>query len=169
MRHLAVLRFSSCVTKHHAPLVVASKVPRSAGLVALWREALLAQAVLRGQTGGYRNPPQLGRFGARKSPLAAIGAWLDAIHGEAAAWGYAFDRSKIVTVEKHCSIGVTTGQIAYAWQDLLRKLAGRSPDWRLTWRTIGAPQCYPLFQVGPGAIEPWERVNVAPGKDIAGT
>lgn len=139
------------------------------GLVALWREALLAQAVLRGQTGGYRNHPQLERFGAQKSPLVAIGAYLDAVHVEAAARGYAFDRSKIVTVEKHCSIGVTTGQIAYEWQHLLRKLAVRSPDWHLAWRTVGTPQCHPLFQVSPGAIEPWERVNIAPGKDIAGT
>src|SRR3546814_7161015 len=33
----------------------------SKGLVALWREALLAQAVLRGQTRGYIHPPQLER------------------------------------------------------------------------------------------------------------
>jgi hypothetical protein len=29
------------------------------GLVALWREALLAQAVLRGKTRGYKHHPQL--------------------------------------------------------------------------------------------------------------
>ena len=31
----------------------------SMGLVALWREALLAQAVLRGETKGYKFHPQL--------------------------------------------------------------------------------------------------------------
>jgi hypothetical protein len=32
------------------------------GLVALWREALLAKHVLEGRTKGYRNHPQLDRF-----------------------------------------------------------------------------------------------------------
>jgi hypothetical protein len=36
------------------------------GLVALWREALLAQAVLRGRTRGYRHP-QLARFRSREN------------------------------------------------------------------------------------------------------
>jgi hypothetical protein len=31
------------------------------GLVALWREGLLARAVLRGKTRGYRHHPQLER------------------------------------------------------------------------------------------------------------
>ena len=34
----------------------------SKGLVALWREALLAKQVLEGGTKGYRNHPQLDRF-----------------------------------------------------------------------------------------------------------
>lgn len=33
-----------------------------AALVAGWREALLAQKVLRGETTGYRHHPQLERF-----------------------------------------------------------------------------------------------------------
>ena len=36
-----------------------------AGLVACWRESLLAQAVLAGRTRGYRNHPQLERFCAK--------------------------------------------------------------------------------------------------------
>ncbi|MFZ2406304.1 MAG: pyrimidine dimer DNA glycosylase/endonuclease V [Methylobacter sp.] len=32
------------------------------GLLALWREALLAQKVLRGESRGYRHHPQLARF-----------------------------------------------------------------------------------------------------------
>jgi len=32
------------------------------GLVALWRETLLAKNVLEGKTTGYRNHPQLERF-----------------------------------------------------------------------------------------------------------
>ena len=53
------------------------------GLVALWREALLAQAVLRGKTHGYRNHPQLDRFKQQSAPLVAMSLYLRAIHAEA--------------------------------------------------------------------------------------
>ena len=43
-----------------------------AGLVACWRETLLAQAVLSGRTQGYQNHPQLVRFRATAEPLAAV-------------------------------------------------------------------------------------------------
>ena len=46
------------------------------GLVALWREALLAQAVLRGETRGYRHHPQLARF----DDVGAIAQYLSLIH-----------------------------------------------------------------------------------------
>ena len=55
----------------------------SQGLVALWREALLARAVLRGQTRGYRHHPQLERFRAHASPRAAISVYLSAVLREA--------------------------------------------------------------------------------------
>jgi hypothetical protein len=42
------------------------------GLLALWREALLAQKMLQGQTRGYRFHPQLERFRAQSDPSAAI-------------------------------------------------------------------------------------------------
>ena len=38
------------------------------GLVALWREGLLARKVLLGDTQGYRNHPQLDRFKACDTP-----------------------------------------------------------------------------------------------------
>ena len=65
------------------------------GLVALWREALLAQKVLLGGTRGYRNHPQLARFREQPDPVAAIGAYLLAAWEEATARGYRFDGSKI--------------------------------------------------------------------------
>ncbi|MFN3505685.1 MAG: pyrimidine dimer DNA glycosylase/endonuclease V, partial [Caldimicrobium sp.] len=46
------------------------------GLVALWREALLARKVLIGETSGYRNHPQLVRFKRSASPLDAINRYL---------------------------------------------------------------------------------------------
>lgn len=39
-----------------------------AALVAGWREGLLAQKVLAGQTKGYRNHPQLDRFKITSDP-----------------------------------------------------------------------------------------------------
>src|SRR5262249_39183930 len=65
------------------------------GLVALWREGLLARAVLKRQTKGYRRHPQLARFRAHPSPLSAINAYLRTVLIEAEARGYAFDRRKI--------------------------------------------------------------------------
>lgn len=65
------------------------------GLVALWREALLARAVLRGETRGYRHHPQLQRFQAHATPRMAINAYLMAVHAEATARGYNFDRSAL--------------------------------------------------------------------------
>ncbi len=62
------------------------------GLVALWREALLAQAVLRGETRGYRNHPQLERFKEHAAPLAAISHYLQAVYAEATRRGYRFNR-----------------------------------------------------------------------------
>ena len=49
------------------------------GLVALWREGLLARAVLRGMTKGYRHHPQLQRFRAHASPRAAINLYLEGV------------------------------------------------------------------------------------------
>ena len=67
----------------------------SVGLVSVWREALLARQVLRGRTRGYRHHPQLDRFRAHPSPLSAINAYLQAVHKEAVARGYAFDKTKL--------------------------------------------------------------------------
>jgi len=45
------------------------------GLVALWHEALLAKAVLRNETKGYRNHLQLERFRASSMPLLTINSF----------------------------------------------------------------------------------------------
>src|SRR5580765_515734 len=92
------------------------------GLVALWREALLARAVLRGETRGYRNHPQLERFRSQTAPLSSISAYLSGVHVEAVSRGYSFDRNKIGRVRTPVALTVTTGQIAYEWQHLLLKL-----------------------------------------------
>ena len=129
------------------------------GLVALWREALLARAVLGGLTRGYRNHPQVERFRSQSAPRSAISSYLQGVHAEAVARGYSFDRSKIGRTRFQSSVLVTTGQVAYEWHHLLQKLAVRSPALYEQWRAIGTPECHPLFCVQPGPIESWERAN----------
>src|SRR5215469_13636323 len=58
------------------------------GLVALWREALLAQKVLQGRTRGYRHHPQLFRFQATRNPAATIASYLAVVHEESVRRGY---------------------------------------------------------------------------------
>jgi len=129
------------------------------GLVALWREALLARAVLRGKTRGYRHHPQLQRFRAHALPRCAISAYLAAIHSEATARGYAFDKTKIGPLRPVDSISTTAGQISYEWRHLLGKLSVRNPELRRRWRTVRVPRCHPLFTAVPGLVEPWERTD----------
>src|SRR5580765_1774891 len=95
------------------------------GLVALWREALLAQKVLQGATRGYKNHPQLARFRKLTSPPAALATYLRAVHDEATRREYAFDVSKIGAGKFHGRIPETRGQLLYEWAHLKRKLKRR--------------------------------------------
>ena len=89
--------------------------------MALWREALLAQAVLWGETRGYRSHPQLERFKTYKAPQVAISGYLQAVYAEAVVRGYAFDKSKIQPAADVATLVVTTGQLDYEWVHLLGK------------------------------------------------
>jgi hypothetical protein len=127
------------------------------GLVALWREGLLARAVLAGKTVGYRNHPQLDRFRARRSPLAAIDCYLSRVVEEARARGYAFDASKIdERACRHAAWTVTSGQLEYEWRHLLAKLRVRDPR-RWTASRAALPAPHPCLTVVAGSVEPWER------------
>ncbi|MCX7515121.1 pyrimidine dimer DNA glycosylase/endonuclease V [Frateuria sp. STR12] len=126
------------------------------GLLALWREGLLARAVLHGQTRGYRHHPQLERFRSQAVPEFAIDAYLAAVQEEASARGYAFDRSKLGVIRPVPAIAETTGQLEYEWRHLLRKLAVRNPALAERWQAE-PPACHPLFVIAPGPIAPWER------------
>ena len=139
------------------------------GLVALWREALLARAVLRGRTDGYRNHPQLDRFRGHAAPVSAINAYLANVYDEAMSRGYSFDRSKIRRVRTRVQLPVTSGQVAYEWQHLLQKLAVRNPVLHESWRNSGEPECHPLFVVREGRVEPWERLvgRARPGASLS--
>jgi hypothetical protein len=130
------------------------------GLVACWREALLAQAVLAGRTKGYLAHPQLERFRAASDPLETLGAYLAVIADEAGERGYRFDRTRILRPEiiaPDPSLTVTTGQLRHEWKHLDAKLAVRSPDVRARWSDVTAPDPHPLFLVTDGPVASWER------------
>ena len=128
------------------------------GLVALWRETLLAQKVLRGETKGYRHHPQLHRFQAVPDGLARIARYLDVIWQESVARGYRFDRTRVGPFEaSESTLPVTVGQMAHEWQHLRAKLARRAPAWGAQWAETEHPAAHPLFVVVPGGVEVWER------------
>ena len=127
------------------------------GLVALWREGLLARAVLKGATRGYRHHPQLERFRMHAAPRAAINTYLRAVAAEAEARGYSFDSRKLGPRRHRLELTATRGQLRYEWQHLLRKLARRSPRLYRRWRREKRPEAHPLFRIVRGNVEPWER------------
>lgn len=126
------------------------------GLVALWREGLLARAVLRGETRGYRRHPQLQRFRDHPTPRRAIDAYLHEVLAESRRRGYDFDGSKLGARRRVASMEVTRGQLACEWRHLLAKLARRAPELEAASRRK-APRAHPLFRVVPGPVAPWER------------
>jgi hypothetical protein len=127
------------------------------GLVALWREALLARAVLRGETNGYRHHPQLLRFQAQAAPRTAINAYLSSVLAEAESRGYSFNRKKIGPIRASVRIDSTIGQLRYEWQHLMGKLSSRNPSLHRRWRSVVLPDAHPLFTIKRGAVESWER------------
>ena len=130
------------------------------GLVALWRESLLARAVLKGETKGYRQHPQLLRFQQHADPLGAMECYLQAVYAEAVARGYRFDASKVQagSLSAIARMTVTEGQLAYEWAHLLRKLSARSPAVYEQWAGVVTPECHPLFVPVAGEVEAWEKV-----------
>jgi len=127
------------------------------GLVALWREALLAQAVLRGETRGYRSHPQLDRFKNHTAPLAVISLYLQAIYAEAVVRGYAFDQSKIQVTAEPATLMVTSKQLDYEWAHLMNKLKARNFVLYEKWQETITPEPHPMFDVREGPVESWER------------
>jgi len=126
------------------------------GLVALWREALLAQKVLSGQTRGYRHHPQLHRFNDSPDPIAAIGTYLHHVHDESLRRDYKFDVKKVGTVDLEMTLEVTSGQVGYEMRHLLGKLRVRDPSRYETVQAIVEPELHPLFEAVAGEIADWE-------------
>lgn len=131
----------------------------ASGLVALWREALLAQAVLLGRTRGYTRHPQLHRFRAAPDPVACIADYLRAVADEATSRGYAFNPARIVASGTPVRpVAETKGQLLYEWEHLGRKLRRRSPAWYRDQVAGAQPTSHPLFRIVAGGVRDWERV-----------
>jgi hypothetical protein len=139
----------------------------SKGLVALWREGLLAQAVLVGKTIGYKHHPQLVRFLQSPSPRKYIAAYLRLIYDEAVRRGYHFDEKKISRGRTVKPLLVTRGQIEYEWLHLTNKLKTRAPSWLSHIETVKQPESHPLFRIVAGDVSEWELV--AAQSDSQGT
>ncbi|MBW2967576.1 pyrimidine dimer DNA glycosylase/endonuclease V [Candidatus Woesearchaeota archaeon] len=127
------------------------------GLVALWREALLAQKVLQGKTKGYTQHPQLARFRRCKDPEAAIGKYLEGVYNEACARDYNFDSSKIAK-KGRCLLKVTRGQLEYEFSHLSKKLQQRDIKRYEELKGHRHVEPHPIFRAVPGDVEPWEKV-----------
>ncbi|WP_258934551.1 pyrimidine dimer DNA glycosylase/endonuclease V [Nesterenkonia pannonica] len=142
------------------------------GLIASWREALLAQAVLLGRTRGYTRHPQLHRFREHPEPVQAIVAFLHGVREEAVvrATGSTPTASPNLLRAPPCGIDpspieVTAGQLDLEWQHLRAKIAARSRSGSKpptpSWRDPSGPDASirrrtPVHR-GSGRLTDWER------------
>lgn len=140
------------------------------GLLAVWRETLLAKHVLEGKTKGYLNHPQLIRFKNSPHPLLYINKYLEEIYLEAKRRNYNFDSSKFKKLskkelEKIKKIYVTDKQVEYEFKHLLRKLKIREPE---RYKNLNLEiknqnkenksiKIHPIFKIKKGEIENWEK------------
>jgi hypothetical protein len=127
------------------------------GLLALWRQGLLALNVLSGSARGYKNHPQLDRFKAHKDPIGAITAYLQAVKDEMINRGYRPNLDKLAPIYSAKPIPVKFGQIEFEFEHLRKKVCARSPGF---WPSEFMVELHPMFVVTVGKvgdIEDWER------------
>ena len=128
------------------------------GMVALWRESLLAQKVLKGETKGYRHHPQLRRFRAHPDPQGAITMYLHEIWDESRLRGYDFDRNKIGEVSLIEKIPVTGGQLLFEFDWLCSKVKIRNHEKYRELLSVKEIECHPTFEIIEGEMEEWEKI-----------
>ncbi len=129
------------------------------GLLALWRETLLAQSVLPKDKGGYVNHPQLNRFKACEDSMGAIGAYLQEIFLEAEKRNFKFAGNKILHINSNIKIPVSSGQINYEMEHLRNKLKVRDPDKYKLIESITEIKLHPLFYETDGPVADWEVIT----------
>ena len=132
------------------------------GLVALWREALLAKNVLAGLTKGYKNHPQLDRFYAHENAREAINAYLAEVYAQACARGYKFDAAKAGEFDERnlVKIAVSSGQIEYEFAFLQKKLKSRDINAYEQNLSVKNIEIASIFKEVEGEIESWEKVKI---------
>lgn len=137
------------------------------GLGGVWREGLLAKAVIEGKTKGYKKHPQLDRFRSHPDPSLAIQMYLWNVIVESRRRGYSYNASKLPLVAEREGggfevVAVTEGQVNYEVCHLAAKLLQRSPKMLGPLKDamlLGLPTIVsPFFRVVSGDVEPWERI-----------
>jgi hypothetical protein len=134
------------------------------GLVALWRETLLAKHVLEGKTKGYKNHPQLTRFKQCENPVECINQYLSIVYFEAVKRGYNFDKHKIDWNFTPAQLTVTKGQLEYETLHLLKKLKTRDIGKYNALTSTNTVHVHPLFKLIDGSVEAWEKTGNNPAK-----
>jgi len=119
----------------------------SIGLVALWRESLLAQKVLQEKTKGYKSHPELIRFKAHPFPLKAISVYLTEIWKESSKRGYNFDRSKIRLMCRTTKVPITPDELKREFDWLCVKLKRRNPQKCKELLSVKKIECHPGFRL----------------------
>jgi hypothetical protein len=128
------------------------------GLVALWRESLLAKQVLEGKTKGYKNHPQLIRFKNSGNAVGCINQYLTSVYENSLERGYNFNKNKVNPDFIPAKLTVTDKQLKYEMEHLLKKLKARDPErfHKLSLRI----DANPLFRIIDGEIEEWEIIDL---------
>lgn len=141
------------------------------GLLALWRETLLAKKVLEGKTKGYKNHPQLIRFKKTCNPHLYLNLYLYQIYFEAVKRGFNFDKNKIdfdkisnLNISNINKIKVSYGQVKYEYEFLMSKLKKRdfkkyTENKNTNIGNIDKIEVNPIFEIVEGDIEKWEKVK----------
>ena len=129
------------------------------GLVALWREALLAKNVLEGKTTGYRSHPQLHRFRRSVLPIDGINQYLSEVYQESLIRGYKFDREKLDWNFTPSLLPVTAGQMQYEREHLLKKLKIRDSQRYMDFLDTIEVKSHPMFYIVEGEVEVWEMIH----------
>jgi len=135
----------------------------------LWREALLAQAVLNGKTNGYLHHPQLLRFREQRLAVGFIAEYLRAVHAEAVRRGYQFAAERVDPSGTRSHLTVSRGQLEFEWRHLMAKLGTRDPQRRARLATVKAPQPHPLFRVVRGEAAQWEKGTAPTNEPLLST
>lgn len=126
--------------------------------MALWREALLAQAILKGQTKAYARHPQLIRFRQSRTPIRGIAAYLRIVHAEGSRRGFKFDIDKIARGGHVEYMVVMRGQIKYEWDHFMAKLLKRDIQRFIHLKSVRKIDSHPLFKIIQGGVEDWEKI-----------